>query len=281
MSTDPGSAAPFPEQQFSPEQYSAAEPPREGHGCFFYGCIIAIVLAVLALIALGVGGYLTYRAYLKFVDQYTSATPMTLPKVEMPEEERKALQERFDVFKKAIDEGQDAEPLVLTGDELNVLLANASGVKDRVYFIVEGDKLKGEVSLPLDALGLPGVQGRYFNGKATFLASLKGGQLVVNVDSAELNGQPLSEQIMTGLRTTNLAQDAARQPENAAFLNKLESIEIKDGKITVKARPKENRSSEEPKKEEPKKEESTGAEPAKPADTPQPAEKAKAEAPPG
>jgi hypothetical protein len=271
MATDDNSAKPGLEPTYDP----FAEPPKKEHGCFFYGCIAASVLAVALLIAIVAGGYFSYQFFLKLVNQYTSPTPVQLPKVEMSDEDRAALHARFDAFKKAVDKGEDTEPLVLSGDELNVLMADNPEVAGKVYFIIEGDKLKGQCSLPLDGLGLPGVQGRYFNGKATFLASLHEGHLVVMVDAAEVNGKPISEQFMAGLRNKNLAEDAAKDPDNAKVLGKLESLEIKDGKITIKARPKqEERTREEAKPQEPPDES-----PKPPAAKPQPSEEETKEAP--
>jgi hypothetical protein len=270
MATDFPSEQPPVKPSYEPAD-AIAEPPPKERGCFFYGCIAASVLAVLLLIGIAVSGYLGYKALVGLINQYTSPTPVELPKVEMPDEDRAALRARFETFKKAIDQGEDTEPLVLTGDELNVLMADNPDVAGKVYCIIEGDKLKGQVSLPLDALGLPGVKGRYFNGKATFVASLHEGHLIVMVDSAEVNGQPISEQFMAGLRNKNLAEDAAKNPDNAKFINKLESLEIKDGKITLKARRKEEPGREETKPQEP------AAEPAKPkAEEPKPDEDAKA-----
>ncbi len=274
MTTDRGN---FP---MNPDPFSpTAEPPKKERGCFFYGCLVAIILAVLALIVVSVGGYFGYRAFLGLVNEYTSTTPVTLPKVEMSEEDHKALRERIDAFKKALDEGADAEPLVLTGDELNAALAENPEVAGRVYFIIEGDKLKGQVSMPLDALPLPGVKGRYFNGKATFLASLHDGHLVVQLDEAEVNGKPLSEQMMAGLRNENLAKNAVDDPKNAEFLNKLASLQIKDGKITIKAKPKAERGSGET-QEATKKEEPSGDQLKKPDDPAQPPDETKAKEPP-
>jgi hypothetical protein len=277
MATDynDNSAKPGLEPPYDADAY--AEPPRKEHGCFFYGCIAASVLAMLLLIAMLVGGYLFYQGMVKIINQYTSPTPVELPKVEMPEEDREALHKRFDVFKQAVDKGEETEPLVLSGDELNALLADNAAVAGKVYFLIEGDKLKGQVSLPLNALGLPGVKGRYFNGKATFLANLHEGHLIVMVDSAEVNGQPISEQVMAGLRNKNLAEDAAKDPDNANLLNKLESLEIKDGTITIKARPKEERSPPEKEKEKEKtKEEPPAESPKEPGAEPQPSEETKA-----
>jgi hypothetical protein len=230
---------------------SEAEPPKKPRGCFFYGCIAASVLALLMAIAIGVAGYFARKAYFQFIEQNTSTTRMALPKVEMPEEQRKALGERFDAFKEALDRGEDVEPLVLNGDELNVLLQEKGGTKDRVYFVIEGDTLKGQVSLPLDEFKLPGLQGRYFNGKATFHASLRGGVLVVTAESGEINGRPISEQFMAGIRGKNLAEDAAKNPDNAALIRKLESIQVKDGKIIITPKSKDERAPRSAPKEEP------------------------------
>src|SRR4051812_37881962 len=117
MTTAPGNLPP------NPELFEAGpKSPKEPRGCFFYGCMTLIVLAVLMLIIIAIGGYFGYRAYSRFVEQYTSPTPMKLAQVEMSEDDRKALRERFDAFKKALDQGEDAEPLVLNSDELNVLV---------------------------------------------------------------------------------------------------------------------------------------------------------------
>jgi hypothetical protein len=176
---------------------------------------------------------------------------MALPKVEMPDEQRKALDDRFDAFKAALDKGEDVEPLVLDGDELNVLMQDKGGTKDRVYFLIEGDTLKGQVSMPLDELKLPGLQGRYFNGKATFHASLRDGVLVVTAESGEINGRPISEQFMAGIRGKNLAEDATKNPDNADLLAKLESIQVKDGKIIITAKPRGERGPRGARKDEP------------------------------
>src|SRR5690349_19943547 len=93
--------------RFTPEPY---EPPRE-RGCFFYGCIFASVLAVLFLIAVGLGVYILYRALSHYVEEYTATAPRELPTVEMPVEQRETLKERVDAFRKAIDAGIPTEPL--------------------------------------------------------------------------------------------------------------------------------------------------------------------------
>jgi hypothetical protein len=221
--------------KFSPEQYEA--PPRQ-RGCFFYGCIIASVLAVLMLILLGIAIYVGYRFLAQQIDQYTSTSPIELPKLEMPAEQRQAVKERFESFKKAVDDGTPIEPLVLTSDDLNALISENEDLKGTIYVTVDGDEVKGKVSWPLDKLGIGMVRGRYLNGEADLKASLQNGVLIVTLDSIEVNGKKPPEEFLQSLRQQNLAKDMYKDEKNAAMIRKFESLEIKDGKITIKVRAK-------------------------------------------
>lgn len=225
-----------------PEFYQAPkfspEPVPRQHGCFFYGCIIASVLALLLAILLAVGFFLLYRFASRLVDEYTSTDRRVLPKVEMPAEERQALKARVEAFRKAVDEGSSTEPLVLTSDDLNALIEENPELQGMFYFKVEGDEVKAQVSLPLDKLRLGLVRGRYLNGEADVKASLSDGMLIVTLDSIEVNGQHVPEEVMKGIRQQNLAKDFYKDEKNLAMIRKFESLEIKDGKITIKVRAK-------------------------------------------
>jgi len=174
--------------------------------------------------------------YFNLIDRYTSPTPMALPQEGTLRAEREALSQRIRAFVAALDRREGPEPLVLTGDDLNALLVTTEA-EGRVHFAVEGNQLKGQVSVPLDELGLPGLEGRYFNSAATFRVSLRHGVLVLALASAEVNGRPLPERLLAELRDKNLAESFARQPEVAAGLDKLEGIRIQDGKVVIAARP--------------------------------------------
>ena len=143
-----------------PEFYQAPkftpEPPpavRKQHGCFFYGCIIAGILALLFVILMVVLAFVFYNFASNAVKQYTSTTPLELPKVAMPEEERKALKDRVEAFRKSVHEGRATETLVLTSDDINALIDEQPDLKGRFYVKVEGDEVKGLVSMPLEKLG--------------------------------------------------------------------------------------------------------------------------------
>jgi hypothetical protein len=216
----------------------SSEPPRQ-RGCLFYGCIIASILAVLVVIAIGLMAFFLYRFAGRMVEEYTATAPRELPKVEMPAEQRQAVRQRFDTFCKAADAGTATEPLVLTSDDLNALIEENPDLKGRIYVTIEGNKLKGQISFPLEKIMDVGMlRGRYLNGEADLKASLSEGVLIVTLDSIEVNGKRPPKQFLEQLRQQNWAKDAYKDPKNAERIRKFESLEIKDGKIIIKLRAK-------------------------------------------
>jgi hypothetical protein len=226
--------------KFTPEPPQPAFPRQRG--CFFYGCIIAGVLALLMAILVSVALYFGFRYLGQQVENYTSTAPRELPKVEMPAEQRQALKDQVEAFRKAVEAGTPIEPLVLTSDDLNALIEEDDDLKGRIHVKLEGDEVKGLLSLPLDALAQGPFrsmfQGRYLNGEADLKASLKDGVLIVTLDQIEVNGKKPPDEFMTQLRQQNLAKDAYKNPKHAEMIRKLDSLEVKDGKIILRVRAK-------------------------------------------
>lgn len=208
-------------------------------GCFFYGCLTAIILAVL--IGIG-GGLLVYFGLNKLAgmaEEFTEATPAQLPKVEIAPAAYDALKKRANEFKTALDAGKPAT-LTLTGDELNALIAgdaSNSSWKDRARFAIEGSALKCQVSMPLDEMaavpGLGKLKGRYLNGSAAVRATMETGALVVTLQSLEVKGKAVPEPFLQGIRQENLAKNAYKDKDNAKFLSQLENLRIADGTLTL------------------------------------------------
>ena len=59
-------------KKFSPEPDEA---PTRQRGCFFYGCLISGILALLSLIAIGIITYVLYRTFTEFVEENTATAP--------------------------------------------------------------------------------------------------------------------------------------------------------------------------------------------------------------
>ena len=240
--------------KFTPEQYEA--PPHQ-RGCFFYGCIIAIVLTVLAAIFVGILLFVGYRWLGRMAEEYTATAPEQLPVLEMSAENRQAVKDRVETFRKAVEVGTTVEPLVLTSDDLNALIEENPELKGRIYVKVEGDEVKGRVSFPLDKLNMPVVgglvKGRYLNGEADLKASLRDGVLIVTLDNFEVNGKKPPEDFMKNMRQQNLAKDAYKDEKTSEMIRKLESLEIKDGTIILKVRAKTSGAGESKDKDKDKK----------------------------
>ncbi len=213
--------------------------PKKKGGCakaFGIGCLTVFLL-------LAVGGFFAYRGGKAFVhklaDQYTATAPARLPEVQVSDAETSALIGRFEAFKTALKEGRAAPDLTLTARDINVLIQKNPGWSStggKVYVTIEGDRIHGEASVPLDKLG-GYLKGRWLNGAGTFRVETAAGRLLVFMDALSVRGQPVPDQYMAGIRSKNLAEDATKKPETAALLQKLESVTVRDGTLRIVAKP--------------------------------------------
>ncbi len=218
----------------------APAPAKPRRGCFFYGCITGIVLLVIVIIAIIAGVYVVKNKINTFVVQYTDTQPMAMPALNMSPEEIARVKERFKDFQASLQSGKATAPLVLTSDEVNALISSSDAMKDlkgKFYVSLDGDKVKGDVSMPLDEFAkspiLRSAKGRYLNGTGTFNVSLHDGVLVVSPDAIAVKGNELPASIMQAIRNQNFASGVTNDANSMATLNKLQEIEIKDSKLTV------------------------------------------------
>jgi hypothetical protein len=217
-------------------------PQKKRRGCFFYGCITCLVMVLVVLL----GGFIVTKLLLsklnRMVAEYTDTAPMTLPKSDISADDMKKLKARVSTFSAAIDAHSNTPPLVLTGPELNALIAdnpNAKQFKDSIYVTLDGDAIKGQVSLPLDAfadmppLSMLHLKGRYLNGSATMKAGVTNGMLGVYMQALEVKGKPMPAQFMTSFSQQNMADSYNKNPNNAAPFEHYESIQVKDSTMIV------------------------------------------------
>ncbi len=233
-------------EPIAPPPAGTAAQPTKRRGCLFYGCITVLVLLVL----FGIGLFFAVRYGLNklsaFVEEYTETKPMLLETVQVSANEYQQLDQRVTAFADAVNARKATPPLVLTGNDINALIAKNpawKGLKDKVYVTIEGDQIKGKVSIPMDDLaqapGLSRLKGRYLNGSAGLKVSLANAVLVVTLQSLEAKGQSPPPPVMAQLRSVNFAQNASQDAKTQELIGRLESIEVKDGKITIKVTAKE------------------------------------------
>src|SRR5262249_42180780 len=159
------------------------------------------------------------------------------PTMQLSDAEINTLTNRLDTFSKAMKENKSPEPLILTSDEINALIArqntNSSPLSPHLYFSFNDDRVQAQLSLPLDALGWRILRGRYFNGSGDFVVSLHDGKLLLTVKSLSVKGQPLPEQYMASLRGQNFADAWTNDPGFTDALARLEEIKVENGKLVV------------------------------------------------
>ena len=206
-------------QAYQPPVPSAPAPPAK-HGCLFWGCLIAVVLVLLTIGCSYVGYRYVVVQLQQAIETYTAGAPDSFPTVAMPDEERQVILDRADAFRQRFE----AEPtpdvsgiltdeertLVLTAEELNVLLQRNTELKDRFYVSLEGDEIKARISLPLSELGWKPLQGRFVNGEARIVVVLVDGEPHFYLRDVRVKGQPLPEELRQGIEKQDInprAQD--------------------------------------------------------------------------
>ena len=210
-----------------------AEPaPKPPRGCFHYGCIAGLVLVLVLVL----GGLYGMHYAKKMVTDFTDPKPAPLPQTHLPAGEFDKLEQRLDAFRQAVRAGKATQPLVLTADEINALIAgdpDFSGVKGKLYITLDGDEIKGQVAIPMESVGLNLFKGRYLNGTGKFSLSLHRGKLRLFVLSFIVKNRAVPEPYMEHIRKYNWAEDSNRNPRVAAALDALKDIQVHDSKLIV------------------------------------------------
>jgi hypothetical protein len=214
----------------------AAQPGKKRHGCLFYGGIIATTL----LLCIVIGTLLGLRHLRRMINDFTEATPMVMPAVQMSAAEIEQVRDRVTAFQQAVSQGRATSPLELTADEVNALVAtdpNYRALKGKAYVSITNGVLKSLVSAPLDQLGLSAFKGRYLNGEVVIRLSFQNGVLEVYAESVHVKGKPIPSIYMNRLRQQNLAAGINKDSRTSAALEKLEKIQVEDGKLIIVPQP--------------------------------------------
>jgi hypothetical protein len=206
--------------------------PKPQRGCFFYGCLAGTLCLVILLVL-----FLVFLHFFKKgLNQYTDTKPMPLPALQMTPAQIEEVRKRFESFKEAASAGRPTAPLELSADDINALIASAAdlrGARDKLYVTIRDGQLQAQVSLPLDKIGLPFLKGRYLNGTGIFAVSLQNGLLNIAPVELLVKGRPLPSSFMDKIRNQNFAAGINEDSRTSAALNRLQTIEIHDGKLAV------------------------------------------------
>lgn len=221
------------------------QPKRRGRGCLFYGAI-TLVLVFIGVVA---GTYFGIRkGFLTGIETYTSANPVPVPKLQIPPQERDRIARNLAAQVEQASKPGGPDALVLSEQDLNVLLAQWPALgpyTEQIYLQPEGDKLKAQMSVPLDQFELwnsvtrklwinPGK--RYLNGTASFNVGMTNGGVALSIANFEANGKNLPDELIKILQSQNLASPVSSNIQTQAFLERVEAITVQEGKVQVKLR---------------------------------------------
>ena len=210
-------------------QIAPATPTGKNRGCLFWA------LATLGVLVVAVGGegYLAYRYAAQRVTDYTAPAPLDLAEPALSAAELGGLDGRVAAFAHALRNKNPVEPLVLSGDDLTVLVARIPEFRrlgGRARFSIGDGEVRSDLSLPLERMGYPD---RWFNGSAAFAVTLENGVLIVTLRSASVKGEPVPGWILRPMQGQNLAKKLYENPQAAGLVLRLESIEVANGRITL------------------------------------------------
>jgi hypothetical protein len=222
---------------------AVGEEPRR-RGCLIYGLVAVAVVAVVVMVGLALAAWVSYRTIVRYRDMYTSASPVELPRLATSERERARALARAEAFREAVEAGKPVDDLVLSGDDLNALIREAPGLKDRIYLTLDDDRIKAQVSIPLSELqDFSLTRGRYLNGEAEVELELDDGRLKLEVVSMRAEGKEVPLMVLDVLTHSTFVQEIGGgdgTEEGRRFrslLGRLDSLEVDDGKLTVRPRP--------------------------------------------
>jgi hypothetical protein len=207
-------------------------PRKPKKGCLFYLLLVGAVSIVVLLF----GAYLGVRYAKKLVNQLTDAQPMRLPTVQLPEAQMFQLHDRVDSFREAVRDGDPAPPLALSPDELNALIETdpaMEALKNHLFVSITNSELHAQISFPAEDLGFDALRGRYINATGVFDVAVTNGALGITAESLMTKGKPIPRHIMRQIATQNLATKFNQDPHATAGLNKIQSVEVKDGKLVI------------------------------------------------
>ncbi|MEM1442631.1 MAG: hypothetical protein AAGF67_09830 [Verrucomicrobiota bacterium] len=242
------SDTPPPLQPESPQQTfpgpSKGTPPKSssgkkwGIGCGI-GCLAALILTVV-LVIVGINVGKNWIA--DMIEAGVSDEPVELVAPTIPEDWINGAIRRFDAFTEAMEANEGVDPLILDEIDINGIIAHHpdfSDVADSMVVSIVDDKLTSEVSIDLDALGLPDsfltdiIAGKYFNGEVTLSLGMMAGRPAMYLEEIAIDGKPLPSAFMSELSKENILAEAQSDPEAKKFFDKIEELKIEDNRLII------------------------------------------------
>ncbi len=215
---------------------------------FDYVLLGAFALAATVMVLLMLGAFVVPLAINRAIETYTDEQPQVVPEAELDEAKYEQLQLQIETFVDAFDTESPPDPLALSGEDLNALLqkeldgalnpGDGQPSRGRFRLRLQGDVLQAKMSVLMDELAtgyFEGLTGRYLNGMATFKPSLNSGALDLRLQSFEVHGKALPRVALSPIQDF-IDTEIRDSDEIVDFVNKLDSIEICEGALILRAK---------------------------------------------
>ena len=144
------------------------------------------------------------------------------------------LQAKWTAFAAELEARRTPPPVSLSADDLNAFITDhMPQLTDQMRLAIAGGQVKGQFSVPLAQTGQRKLQGRYFNGLATFDVTFQAGRLDVRTVALEANGKPVPRWILRRIQKHNVLQQLYENANASDVLQRLESVQVKDDQILL------------------------------------------------
>ena len=234
------------------EPQAQAPPPKKsccGGNCCLLGCVGLVVLSVASVVGV-IWGIPAGARW--FRDTYTGSEPTALPRVAVTQAQVAELQTRFQAFEAAVNTPGAPAVLVLTADDINRMIAEEKRKKpspEQVFVEIKDGRITARVTVPFDTaatssedreiLDKLGLKGRHLNAGVTFTLSVANGRLAVELQEVIANGNRLPGVFVSLLRKAlkeGIEKGLTQNPDAQKSLKQLESVEVKDDRVLIKAK---------------------------------------------
>lgn len=200
------------------------------------GCLAMVVVA-------SVVAYLGYRALDAKINEFAEMAPTEPLEIEYPMAEPEQVDQviqRYDSFTDAISNSRNSPPLVLSADEINILIKqhpDFSFLSGRSMVEIENNQISSTVTINADALPVEipifskAFRGRYINGKATVDFSVTDGKAELYLLDFKFGEHSLPSEVIDQLKNGNLLEDAESDEEFKKLFENLEELKVQDNRL--------------------------------------------------
>lgn len=213
-------------------------PPQRGMGCLAKGCLILLVFAFILMLACMAGVYWGYRhhsavlrgAFWAKRTHVLAEAPQQLPSYPAQPAEIQEVKERWQNFEDTLDRHEPAE-IELTGNDLNALIANNKDLRGRAFATVEGNKLRFQISFPLQEY----IRQKGYYVNADVGIQFDGAQSVDHprLSGITINGDALPSDLLEWkIDSRPLGNYLSEFRDNY----NVGTIEVRDGKVILRSR---------------------------------------------